>query len=225
MNLWILFKSSILAGLHWQCTGRRGASPGYCQVGGVVQKPGLPTRPLLSGMCARMLSHLVMSNSLQLHDCSLLGSFVHGILQARIFAMPSSRSPQPGDWTWVSHIASRFFTIWTTREALYWQEGFFFVCLFFLRWLGFVFLDWPAPSPLARENRLFMGPLWSMAIDISGLLDSSAPILGYRGGKKKTQATHGCVVPQLPTSLISLPSFPFLSESFLYFINHVWEEF
>ena len=137
MNLWILFKSSILAGLHWQCTGRRGASPGYCQVGGVVQKPCLPTRPLLTGMCACTLSHLVMSNSLQLHDCSLLGSFVHGILQARIFSMPSSRSPQPGDWTWVSHIASRFFTIWTTREALYWQEGLLLLLLLF-SWGGWV---------------------------------------------------------------------------------------
>ena len=61
-----------------------------------------------------------------------------------------------------------------------------------------------------------MGALWSMAIDISGLLDSSAPILGYRGGKEKTQATHGCVVPQFPTSPVSLPSFPFLSESLFY---------
>ena len=38
--------------------------------------------------------------------CSLPGSSIHGILQARIlewFAMPSSRgSSQPKDWTWVS---------------------------------------------------------------------------------------------------------------------------
>ena len=47
-------------------------------------------------------------------DCSLPGSSVHGILQARILervAMPSSRrSSQPWDQTQVSHIASGFFT-------------------------------------------------------------------------------------------------------------------
>ena len=55
-------------------------------------------------------------------DCSPPGSPVHGILQARILewvAMTSSRgSSQPRDWTQVSCIAGRFFTIWTTREAL-----------------------------------------------------------------------------------------------------------
>ena len=46
---------------------------------------------------------------------------VHGILQARIVewvAFPFSReSSEPRDQTQVSHIASRFFTIWATREA------------------------------------------------------------------------------------------------------------
>ena len=45
-----------------------------------------------------------------------------GIFQARILewiAMPSSRgSSQPRDWTQVSYTASRFFTVWATREAL-----------------------------------------------------------------------------------------------------------
>ena len=44
-----------------------------------------------------------------------------GLLQARILewvAIPSSRrSSQPSDWTQVSCIAGRFFTIWATREA------------------------------------------------------------------------------------------------------------
>ena len=44
-------------------------------------------------------------------DCSLPGSSVHGIFQARILewiAIPSSRgSSQPKDWTWVSRIAGR----------------------------------------------------------------------------------------------------------------------
>ena len=54
-------------------------------------------------------------------DCSLPGSSVLGLLYARILewvAMPSSRgSFQPRDRTKFSHIASGFFTIWTTREA------------------------------------------------------------------------------------------------------------
>ena len=54
-------------------------------------------------------------------DCSMLGSSVHGILQARIMewiAIPFSRgSFLPRDWTQVSSIAGGFFTIWATREA------------------------------------------------------------------------------------------------------------
>ena len=55
-------------------------------------------------------------------DYSQLVSSVHGILQARILecvAIPFSRgSSQPRDWTCVSSTASRFFTVWATREAL-----------------------------------------------------------------------------------------------------------
>ena len=54
-------------------------------------------------------------------DCSLLGSSVPGILQARILqwvAIPFSKgSSWPRDQTWVSPIADRFFTVWATREA------------------------------------------------------------------------------------------------------------
>ena len=52
-------------------------------------------------------------------DCSSPGPSVHRILQARILewvAIPFSWGfVRPRDWTWVSHIAGRFFTIWTTR--------------------------------------------------------------------------------------------------------------
>ena len=55
-------------------------------------------------------------------NCSPPGSSVPGILQARILEwvpIPFSRgSSQHRDWTLVSHIASRFFTLWDTREAL-----------------------------------------------------------------------------------------------------------
>ena len=54
-------------------------------------------------------------------DCSLPGSSVHGILQARLLesvAIPffrgSSRLRNP---TWGSSIAGKFFTIWATRET------------------------------------------------------------------------------------------------------------
>ena len=53
-------------------------------------------------------------------DCSPPGSFVHGILQAKILewvAIVFSRgSSQPRDQTWVSCIADRFFALWATRE-------------------------------------------------------------------------------------------------------------
>ena len=54
-------------------------------------------------------------------DCSLPGSSIHGILQARILewiVISFSRgSSWPRDRIQVSVIAGRFFTIWATREA------------------------------------------------------------------------------------------------------------
>ena len=51
-------------------------------------------------------------------DCSLPGFSVHGIFQARILEWVaisfSRRSFQPRDWTQVSHIVGRCFTIWAT---------------------------------------------------------------------------------------------------------------
>ena len=54
-------------------------------------------------------------------DWSLLGFSVHGILQTRIpewAAIPFSSRSWSRDLTQVSCIGDRFFTIWTTREAL-----------------------------------------------------------------------------------------------------------
>ena len=49
------------------------------------------------------------------------GFFVHGILQVRIqewvAIAPARGFSPPRDWTRVSCIAGRFFTIWATREA------------------------------------------------------------------------------------------------------------
>ena len=54
-------------------------------------------------------------------NCSLPGSSVHGILQARILewvAIPfSSGSSHPRERTWVPCISGRFFTVWAAREA------------------------------------------------------------------------------------------------------------
>ena len=56
-------------------------------------------------------------------DCSLPGSSVHGIFQAIVLewiAISFSRgSSQSRDWTWVSRIVDRCFTVWATREVLY----------------------------------------------------------------------------------------------------------
>ena len=54
-------------------------------------------------------------------ECSPAGSSVHRIFQTRILewvtVLFSRGSSWPRDRTWVSCIASRFFTIWATREA------------------------------------------------------------------------------------------------------------
>ena len=51
-------------------------------------------------------------------DCRLPGSSIHGIFQARILEWIAisfyRRSYQPRDWTQVSHIVRRHFTIWAT---------------------------------------------------------------------------------------------------------------
>ena len=54
-------------------------------------------------------------------DCSLPGSSDHGILQARmlewIAILISRGSSWSSDWTLISWITGRFFTIWATREV------------------------------------------------------------------------------------------------------------
>ena len=54
-------------------------------------------------------------------DCSLPGSSVYGIFQARILEWVaisfSRKSSQPRDWTLVSRIVGRHFAIWATREV------------------------------------------------------------------------------------------------------------
>ena len=59
-------------------------------------------------------------------DCNLPGFSVHEIFQARVLEWVaiafSRRSSWPRDWTWVSCIIDRHFTLWATREALWMWE-------------------------------------------------------------------------------------------------------
>ena len=59
-----------------------------------------------------------------LMDCSLPRSSICGIFQARILEWAatafSRRSSWPSDWTQVSHIVGRRFTVWATREVAVW---------------------------------------------------------------------------------------------------------
>ena len=56
-------------------------------------------------------------------DCSLSGSSVHEIFQARVLEWVaisfSRRSSRPRDWTQVSSIVGSRFTVWTTREVFF----------------------------------------------------------------------------------------------------------
>ena len=74
-----------------------------------------------TGMCEVKWSEVVQSCPTLCNpmDCSLPGSSVPGILQAGILEWVaisfSRRSSQPRDWTWISRISGRRFTIWATR--------------------------------------------------------------------------------------------------------------
>ena len=90
-------------------------------------RPGLPCRHLPLWRCIHAKS---LQSCLSLHDtmdCSLPGSSVYGISQARVLEWisisisisSSRRSSQCRDWTQVSYTPGRFFTVWATRETQY----------------------------------------------------------------------------------------------------------
>ena len=89
----------------------------------------------------------VMSDSCDPMDCSLPGFSVHGIFQARVLEWVaisfSRRSSLPRDWTRVSYIVGRCFTVWATRE--------FIPISFFLCWL---FINLLSKSQLSLKLRL-----------------------------------------------------------------------
>ena len=75
----------------------------------------------LSDVKSESVSCSAVSSSLWSMDCSLVGSSIHVILQAKILewvAIPFSRgSSWPRVQTWVSCISGRFFIIWIIREV------------------------------------------------------------------------------------------------------------
>ena len=77
--------------------------------------------PINHDYLGAVLSHSVITDSCNSMDCSLPGSPVHEISQARILewiAISFSRgSSKPRDRTQFSCIAGRLFTNWATREA------------------------------------------------------------------------------------------------------------
>ena len=106
-------------------------------------------------------------------DCSLPGSSIHGIFQARVLewvATSFSRgSSWPRDWTQVSriagrhfttqvcHIAGRRFTVWATREVL----TIHFLCLFSLNGGNtslrlFSWLQFPCSDMSDIPNAIFL---------------------------------------------------------------------
>ena len=76
------------------------------------------------------VSHLVISDSLWPHGCSLPGSSVHRILQERIQVWVAICVPKGSSWPrdriQVCCIAGRFFTVWATREVC--NQGHELIC-------------------------------------------------------------------------------------------------
>ena len=111
--------------LHWQAGSLSPVPPGKSEENNGILWTSYPVSHLVSPKCRRSQSVLRVTQSCPTlcnpMGYSLPGSSIHGILQARILewvAIPFSRgSSQPRDWTKVSCIADRFFTIWATREA------------------------------------------------------------------------------------------------------------
>ena len=91
-------------------------------------------------------------------DCTLPGSSVHGILQAKILewvAMPIFRgSSRPRDRTWVFHIAGRFLPVWATREApwLSWK-GVYYLLFIIRRIWGSLLNQWEAEKQAWNTSR------------------------------------------------------------------------
>ena len=99
-----------------------------CSCGRTAKSPGARESPITVGC----MHALTLCNPT---DWSPPGSSVHGISQARRLervAIPSSRgSSQPRDWTQVSGIVGRFFTIWAIWER---------ICIYIYVWYIYLYI-------------------------------------------------------------------------------------
>ena len=93
--------------------------PGWCTIMSFAERAHCYTSDCMKCKSEVAQSSLTLCDHI---DCSLPGFSIHGIFQARILEWVaisfSRRSSQPRDWTWVSRIVGRRFTIWATREFM-----------------------------------------------------------------------------------------------------------
>ena len=122
--------------------------------------------------------------------CSPPGFSVHGIFQARILewvAVSFSRRPSwPRDWTQVSHIVGRCFTVWATRGGMI----NIIYCAFkkknqsmvFNPWIQLNHEYWVCCKLLGRENSLryckHQSTLWEWLFTQTSLLGSAHSTIG-----------------------------------------------
>ena len=141
-----------------------------------------------------------MSNCFPM-DCSLQGSSVHGILQARILewvAILFFRGfSKPRDQMQVSCIINGFFTIWAVREALHFPFGFqkYFKgipSLCFLRnWPIVLFLVYQAPKGLLQFSSMYKASLVAQLVkNPTAMQETWAQSLGWEDPLEKGMATH-----------------------------------
>ena len=143
-------------------------------------------------------SHSVMSDSCDPMDRSSPGFSVHGIFQARILEWVaisfSRRSSWPRDWTQVSRVASRCFTIWATREAHKgsWLSNLSVLALA-LVWEGWRktgtrnYLWWKKSCIETGEDMLWMSIVWVIFYFLTCTVDMKVIILLF---------SYNCVCPQ-----------------------------
>ena len=99
----------------------------------LLEKSGeIAPERIKKGIKMKSLSHVQLLST----PWSLPGSSVHGIFQAKVLEWVvisfSRKASQPRDWTRVSRIVGRCFTIWATREAIYKCVAFCDQCFFFV---------------------------------------------------------------------------------------------
>ena len=123
-------------------------------------------------------SCLTLCNSM---GCSLPGSSVHGILQARILEWVATLFSRgyswPRDQIRVSHIAGRFFTIWATKEGWALKN----------QWFWIVTLEKTLKSLLDNKEIKPVNPKWNQLWIFIGRTDADveAPILWLPEAKSR----------------------------------------